>query len=149
MFKRYVHNELEVQATCFDGSEAMMNQLMADYPDKFEIRQSVVGKERRKTLILRDEKRYAAVSPGDYIVIDWYGYFHVCRPTVFGAVYRAVEDEPDAEVLARKLFELNLEQSSKMEFDELDEGHRLMYIEQARLLMDDFIVVRRDSDELF
>ncbi len=150
MFEPYIRNEEEVTAAHFDGSEAMMFELKDTYPDSFEIRKaSLSDKSSRMTLIVRDGRSYASVKPGDYIVFDSCGKVQICEPDMFGIMFRDAKQDVEIEVLARKLFELDFEKSSHFEFDELDDDHRLFYLEQARLLLDEFIIVRRDTDELF
>lgn len=150
MFEPYIRNEEEVTAAHFDGSESMMFELKDTYPDCFEIRKAAVSdKSSRMTLIVRDGRSYAAVKPGDYIVFDSCGKAQIYEPEMFGIMFRDAKQDVEAEALARKLFELDFEKSSHFEFDELDDDHRLFYLEQARLLLDEYIVVRRDTDELF
>lgn len=149
MFEPYIRNEEEVIAAHFDGSESMMFELKDAYPDSFEIRKAAVSdKSSRMTLIVRDGRTYVAVRPGDYIVFDSCGKAQIYEPDFFSVMFRSAKRDIDSEVLARKLFELDFSKSSEIEFDELDDDHRLIYIEQAKLLLDEFIIVPRDTDEL-
>lgn len=149
MFEPYIRNEEEVMAAHFDGSESMMFELKDAYPDSFEIRKAAVSdKSSRLVLIVRDGRSYSAVKPGDYIVFDSCGVAQIYEPDFFSMMFRSAKQDIAAEVLARKIFELDLLKSSEMEFDELDDDHRLIYIEQAKLLLDEFIIVPRDTDEL-
>lgn len=147
MWEDYVRKEELVNISIYDGSEAMMAELVEDDPSVFEIRLNDKG---AKTLIIKDATTYIKVEPNTCIVEDSCGRYYTYEPDFLDFVFRPISNrdesfQADIDGMAETLYErfLGVDDSVPSDWGGITDIDKEPFIAQAEKLLDDFYVVRR------
>ena len=140
-FERYIRNEESVEAIFFDGTDEMMSELLEIDPESFEVR---LRDKNKKILLVNDGTCFIYVRPWDFIVFDSCGKVQTYSEETFELMFRDYANELSGADFAAQLYAI--ENPGKRICSDADEAERKKYLNTAKELAKDFIVVRRDPD---